>query len=332
MDFLQDEFGDNGEWDEAMLLFLRSLALSRPVEVENRLRDGCPVEAVRLKAFYKRSASRLPNPKDPKKSKKLLELAIVRNLELAILVTLLIGKPLQSVQSDFVMKKEVEFWCESLSIHYAIDVKPSAAFVAAVQAHGLQDKRMSELIVDICGLPVDEDEDGDDIGGESVEDDIVLDATPAAATPVESSAMSPLSLNSHWSRLKSKTLRRRSTDTDLSKLVDLPPLPPRLSQTRSTASTGTPKRKGVLVHVGDLSQASTTTLGDNEVMAFETPVKMRRGQSQLSQTSTTIISSTQLTGDTSGGLVVLETPPRASIGATMAFRIEGSTVSKFELM
>jgi len=143
--------------------------------------------------------------------------------------------------------------------------------------------------------------------------------------------MSPLTMNSHWSRIKSSTLRRRNTDTDLSRLVDLPPMPVRLSQQNSLKAcpAGTPKRKGVLVRVGDISPAQASEV----VVVMETPVKKKRTTSQnqsQSQCLTDHSDTTTLNG--SNLLVILETPPRPSIGAA-ASRIDPlSRVSAFRLL
>lgn len=346
VDFLTEEYGmDDGEWEPAMLGTIRGMALLRQVEFENHIQQFTsddlshiePEERNLYEAFKKRYGL---------KGKKLQDSVLVRHLELALLLALLLGKPLESAESDFVLKREIEFWAESLSIHYAVDVNPSGAFVEMVQKR-LEGEyaSLAEIVIESCGLDISVDsEDEDDGRGKElcpsvVEAGTLVDSTQPPAlsqqpfsqqtfsqqtfsqqTFSQQTAMSPLTLNSHWSRLRSKTLRRRSTDTDLSKLVDLPPMPPRLSQT-SSFSQATPKRKGVLVHVGDLVDEAGQKA---EVVAFETPVKLRRASTMNSAASQS--QSTQ----TEPSLVILETPPRASLGAAMAIRVDTS-VSKFSI-
>lgn len=321
-----------------MLSIIRGMALLRQVEIENHLvhlvsssssgSGDCEVgeggeERVMMEAFKKRKKS--------KGDKKLVELLVVRHLELALLLGLLLGEQLEQVESDFVVEREVEFWSESLSIHYAIDVTPSPAFLEYVERHSDHDKNpLIRIIVESCGLDVSlgassdgsSDHDGEADKDESTE--AIEPTAPIQPLQCSQAVMSPLTLNSHWSRLKSKTLRRRSTDTDLSKLVELPPMPSRLSQTSTTHnnhhninnSQSTPKRKGVLVHVGDLENNDQNGNQLLPIVAFETPVKLKR-----------TMSSSQASG-IEASLVILETPPRASIGANMSIGCPGG-ISKF---
>lgn len=264
------------------------------------------------------------------------------SFEIAIGVALILGPDHASVE-------QIEGWSEPLSLHYAFGMKPDERLTKLVQSivekEGDTGRReLADTVVEFCRLDVEEEEtksETDEAGRPSVlmtpRKSLTL-SQPTQLNTTERAHIAKL-LNakethaSHWSRLKQKSLTRRNTETDFSRLVDLPPMPPRLSQ-RSTSfesPKSLSKRKAVLVRVGDLEDSQgtnfgledsqATTLGES-VYAWETPLKKRPGLSQ-SQTSSMA---------TQPSLVmILETPPRASIGAACSQKAADCLPTKFTL-
>lgn len=345
-----------------MLVSVHRLAMPKPDEIELRLSELTEESEYYeyYQQFKKRQKARHNLHDNTQTAKRIVDLAVVRHLELATILALAVGNKFKLCIEDFTLSHAIETCSDALSIHYAIDVKPSEAFVMHISALSKNEeiKDLVEMLMESCGIGEEDSRPSSEIditttaqpaedevipGTQSWQNQIFSQPSQRLSQPVlnrpsqdfgKTVAMSPITLNSHWTRLKSKTLRRRSTDTDLSRLVDLPPVPPRLSQAESLPPSQTPKRKGVLVRVGDLSPsklASQETCRDNEdVMAWETPVKMRRGASQTSQALAT--QSTDVgTQTTIASMVILETPPRASIGALESRREPVGRVATFQI-
>lgn len=359
--FLDDYFAGSDcreeEGEEGLIRALHSIVLAEP-----RLEE--PEEQVYRRAFLARQRSALPQ--SPKTERLLADMLKVRRLEHALLLVLVLSERLETVMgAGWTVGKQVTEMADALSVHYAVDMKPTAGLLKyikkavrrAAEEGDTKGTRLLRRVVDACGLDDGSaaSDDEEETGRASAVEDVV-ESTQPVLIPSQSQTrlsslhsqsqqltsqsqgqqqqcMSPLTLNSHWSRLRSKTLRRRSTDTDLSRLVDLP------STTQASQSTvggarpslPTPKRKGVLVRVGDISPTRHQTISAHEVMAWETPVKKRRAPSTTlggSQSQTQYSETTTL--GTGSLLLVLETPPRPSLGAATS-RIEGTTVKPLNL-
>ncbi len=343
LDFLQDIFGeDEEEWDESFLQSIRSMALARPLDIENHYDSLISDEAnsseeyLLLEKFLIRHGRKNGLSIDSQRDKrKLVDMAISRRLETAIIVTIFMEHGLRCCfKDDFNVEREIEYWSESLSIHYAIDVKPSTQFDQYIAQYQAKGSKLTQMVIDACALDIGRDEEPSSNADPSHHTSlhIVQPSQVHCQSQVseQSVAMSPITLHSHWTKLRSKTLRRRNTDTDLSKLIDLPPIPPsrRPSQIHCQTpgqSHGTPKRKGVLVKVGELSPSklSQPDTQDSVIISHDTPVKLKK---TASQSSSQFIAS-QSTQISEISLVVLETPPRASIGA-FSCKVDHS-VSKF---
>lgn len=338
-----------------MLVSVHRLAMPNPDEIDLRLSEITEEsEDYEYYQQFKKAQKAKHNLHDnTQTSKRIADLAVVRHLELATIMALTVGSRFEQCIQDFTLSHAIETFSDALSIHYAIDVKPSEAFVMHIKSMPKNDeiKELVDMLMESCGIGEEDEPLSSEIditstaqpveetvipGTQTWQSQVFSQASQRLSQPVitrpsqdfgKTVAMSPITLNSHWTRLKSKTLRRRSTDTDLSRLVDLPPVPPRLSQVESQ----TPKRKGVLVHVADLSPSKlSTSNGVEDVMAWETPVKMRRGASQTSQSLAT--QSTDFgTQTTVASLVILETPPRASIGALESRREPVGRVASFQI-
>lgn len=275
---------------------------------------------------------------------------MIFSLELAIGVALILG-------SDHASIEQIEGWSEPLSLHYAFGMKADESLTKLVKSIMEKDgedgrRELAETVVEFCRLEVEEGEpksETDEEGRPSVlmtprKSLTLSQSQPNHLNTVERTQIAKLlsakeTHAAHWSRLKQKSLVRRNTETDFSRLVDLPPMPPRLSQ-RSTSfesPKSLSKRKAVLVRVGDLddSQSSasqkpfgledsqTTTKLEESVYAWETPMKKRSGLSQ-SQGSSTAATQPSL-------VLILETPPRASIGAACSQRATDFLPTKFSL-
>jgi hypothetical protein len=351
-----------------MLISVHRIAIQRPDEIEiklSELTEGAD-DYEYYQCFKRRQKAKLNLHDSTQTNKRIVDLAVVRHIELTTILALTVGAKFEQSIEGFVLSKTVEACSEALSIHYAIDVKPSEAFIVHIEALAKscseEAKRLVEMLTESCGIGARDDGPSSEIdfagpvqpaeeevvipGSQSWQNQVMSQPSQRMSQPAaprgnqdlsKNVAMSPITLNSHWSRLKSKTLRRRSTDTDLSRLVDLPPIPPRLSQTESVPSALTPKRKGVLVRIGDLSPSKLASQESkspedqkDDVMAWETPVKMRKRVSQTGKSLAT--HNTDLGSQTtSSNLVILETPPRASIGALESRREPVGRVASFQI-
>lgn len=362
MDFLEEQFGfECDDWDDALLDTICGLILTEPKIITQHIvtlmKGTVSAESQLLLGWIQRKKKVLGLPSKTDDCK-LADWMASRFMELTILLYFMFEHQFGKDRTKN-CALTVERLLDSLSIHYAIDVKPSPAFVNIILRLGKSgDRKISKLaqkVIDGCGIDNGSSEDEENEQSEPrPRPSIPLrpslsytqgfsqePPTPKFVKPFsrnslsQKEVMSPITLNSHWTRLKGKTLRRRSTDTDLSRLVDLQTVSSRLSQptqsqSQTQGSQQTAKRKGVLVHVGTLTQETqpSQTDGSQDIISCETPVKLHRA-SQASQMTATQM--TDFSATTGGSLVILETPPRASIGAAACRVAHGHHPLPFKL-